>query len=369
MSEGARFPGRPRRVLIVRLSAIGDTILTTPLLAALKDAMPDVEVDWVIEPKSRPILDMAEGLSRIHVFPRLLKLSQIARAPGKLPVLLRDLRALRAEMAGRQYDLCFDVQGLIKSGVASGISGARWKVGWRAADSRELNWMFTSDRLRMPKGVHVVDAWLSMLGVIGLPATPARFPLRPPADALRAARDYIESLGPSGPIVIMNVGSSKPDRRWPAERFAEVARMAHSQTKALCVFTWGNDSEKELAGMAVEQAGEAGVLSLKTDLFLLAGLIRHADAFVGGDTGPMHLAAALGTPVAGVFGVSSAWRTGPYGPAHVTVEAPAAEAKGRRSPMDVIPPQDVYTALSGILSRGSGHFRRQAVIGAPAAGG
>ena len=186
MSEGARFPGRPRRVLIVRLSAIGDTILTTPLLAALKDAMPDVEVDWVIEPKSRPILDMAEGLSRIHVFPRLLKLSQIARAPGKLPVLLRDLRALRAEMAGRQYDLCFDVQGLIKSGVASGISGARWKVGWRAADSRELNWMFTSDRLRMPKGVHVVDAWLSMLGVIGLPATPARFPLRPPADALRA---------------------------------------------------------------------------------------------------------------------------------------------------------------------------------------
>ena len=222
---------------------------------------------------------MAEGLSRIHVpggccCPDSASPRQASRVPRPL--------ALRAEMAGRSYDPASTFRASSRAESRADVEPLE-RDG--AADSRELNWMFTSDRLRMPKGVHVVDAWLSMLGVIGLPATPARFPLRPPADALRAARDYIESLGPSGPIVIMNVGSSKPDRRWPAERFAEVARMAHSQTKALCVFTWGNDSEKELAGMAVEQAGEAGVLSLKTDLFLLAGLIRHADAFVGGDTG------------------------------------------------------------------------------------
>lgn len=358
MSRG--FRDRPRRVLIARLSAIGDTILTTPLLAAIKDAMPDVEVDWVVEPKSRPVLEMADGLSRIYTFPRLLRISQILRAPGRLPALLRDLGRLRREMAARRYDLCFDVQGLLKSGVATEVSGALWKVGWRRSQVREMSWMLTSDRLTMPGGVHVVDAWLSMLRVIGLPKTPVRFPLRPPHAALAEARRYIESLNLRGPAVIVHVGASRPEKCWPTERYAEVARMAAESRGACSIFTWGSDREREAAEAAVGEAGPSAVVAPPTDFALLAAIIRNADAFVGGDTGPMHLSVALGTPVVAVFDARSRRQPGPYGPGNIIIGPPLSA--GGSNPLDAIEPPEVYTGLTEILGREPGESRRDSAL-------
>lgn len=340
----------PRRVLIVRLSAIGDTILTTPLLAAINRQLPQTEVDWVVEPKSRPVVEMCRGISRVFTFPRFPGLGILSAE--KRRAFLAQLALVKPELREREYDVALAVQDRLKSGLALAASGARRRVGWRLGDAEELNWVFTNRWAPLPREGHVVDRWLSMLSVIGVRPEGARFPIEPPADAREEIRRYLQSVRSSGPVVIMNIGSSKADRRWPGERHARVAAMARSEFDATPLFTWGSPAERELAEEAVRLSGGAAVLSCPTTLYTLAALVEQADAFVGGDTGPMHLAAALDTPVVGIFGPSASERTGPYGEIHRVVDRHGGSTLTDAESLDSIEPEDVYTELAALLQKG-----------------
>ncbi|MEI6914640.1 MAG: glycosyltransferase family 9 protein [Armatimonadota bacterium] len=345
-----RFRGRLNRVLIVRLSAIGDTILTTPLLAAIKDQMPEVEVDWVVEPKSRAIVEMCQGVSRIFTFPRFPGFSSLLH-PARMAEFMRQRAIVMPEMRDRHYDVALAVQDRLKSGLALLASNARSKVGWRLGDAEEANWAFTTDWIAMPRTGHVVDRWLTMAHAIGCKPAPARFPISPPEEAMERMGDYLNEVRRSGPVIIMNAGSSKADRRWSAVRLAEASKMANQDFGAVSIFTWGNEVERAVVEEAVTESDGSAIECKETTLYTLAALVAQADAFVGGDTGPMHLAAALGTPVVGIFGASDPERTGPYGSNNVCVNRfPQIQAEGMLA-MDSITADDVYAKLAEILGR------------------
>lgn len=337
--------GSPQRILIVRLSAIGDTILTSPLLAAIRDHLPEAEVDWVVEPKSRPVVEMCEGVSRIWTFPRIIFPHQAIASPRRGAQLFHDLSALHRQMLERGYDAALDVQGLFKSGVAAAVSGARWRVGWRPADCREGNFFFTNHWMTMGRGCHAVDSWLPLLDSIGCRPERVRFPLRPPQDALDQMRAFLHGVSADGrPVVLLNVGSSDQRKCWPAERFAELARLACRDFQAVLVFTWGSEAEHKLAEETARTAGEGAVVSVRTTIQSLAALEILADAFVGADTGPLHLAAAMGTPVVGIYSLTNPRRLAPYGEGHRTVYRPDG--------IDGIQTSDVYSQLAEVLQAG-----------------
>lgn len=345
----------PRRILIVRLSAIGDTILTSPLLDAIKRHYPETEVDWIVGSKSLPIVQMMPLVSRIFVFPKLMTPLRMLTSPLKGLDYIHTLTDLKHRMSERRYDVALDVQGLLKSGVASSLSCAQFKVGWKPDDVREMNWLFTNTWVPLPTGVHVVDSWLSMLRVIGIEPCKGRFPIVPPAEAMMEMRQFVNSASGGRPLIVMNVGASTINKCWPVEKYGELARRAAKDFGSLSVFTYGSQWERDLAEQAAEQAGSAAVIGPKTTLFTLAALLSYARVFIGGDTGPTHLAAALGIPCLGVFGVTDPERTRPYGANNVVISR-FRPGDSRRSgnlvdqqSMDEIGVEEVYLHLSRML--------------------
>ncbi len=346
-----------RRVLMVRLSSIGDTILTTPLLAAIRDSSPETEVDWVVGRKSREIVEMCEGVSRIYTFPKVYGPRMAVRDPAGALEFSRVLRTLRAEMHERRYDLALDVQGLLKSGLATGISGARVRMGWSRPWAREFSWLFTDVQLPMRNDCHAVDSWLDLTRAAGFREREVRFPLRVPPDALEEARRFLDGVRRGGPVIVMNMGASKREKCWQAASFATLARMVREETDGVSVFCWGSDWEREMAEEAARRSDGAGVVSFRTTLFTLAGLIQLCDAYVGADTGPTHLAAALGTPLVALYGVTNPRRVGPYGLEENVISryaGPVDEVKvaaADASAMASITPGEVFARLGPILTR------------------
>lgn len=357
----------PERVLVVRLSSIGDTLLTTPLLAAIKDRYPDCEVDWVVGRKSQQIVEMCEGVSRVFTFPKLLGPKRALQNPSEIGRFISDLSGLRSRMLERRYDLALDVQGLLKSGVAIGLSGARVKVGWSPPWSREVSWIFTDIQLQQRNGCHVVDAWLDMLDPIGCRPQTVRFPVRPPDDAFAAADQFIAGLRRRGPLIVMNMGASTPAKCWPAEKFAQTARIARDEMDAASVFTWGSSWEYDMAVRAQTLSEGAGAASFKTTLFTLAALLQRADAYLGADTGPTHLAAALRTPCVALFGITNPARVRPYGEGHVVLSRYNGGPNDRTgdatsiAAMQAIEPLEVVDTLGKVLGVpvANGQFRPQ----------
>lgn len=346
---------RPSRVLIVRLSSIGDTILTTPLVSAIRECYPDCEVDWVVGAKSREIVEMCRGISRIFIFPKLPSPLRAIRKPGERREFQETIQRLGDEMKERRYDYAFDVQGLLKSAVAMSISGAAVRVGWDAFSSREMSWVFSNVWRRMPRGRHVVDAWLDLLTPLGCrPAKPS-FPIEPPADAMEEVAARLSAIRRSGPVLVMNIGASKANKCWAPEKYAELAQMSFHELDAVTLFTWGSEWEREVAQQAADLAGDAGLLSFQTTLFTLAALLKQADAYVGGDTGPTHLAAAVGTPAVALFGITNPIRVRPYGDHHMVISRYSGSPEGRMSTsadataMQEIEPLEVYSELRGVL--------------------
>lgn len=345
----------PRRVLIVRLSAIGDTILTSPLVDAIKRHYPQTEVDWIVGAKSLPIVRMMPLVSEVFVFPKLMTPLRMLSSPLKGLDYIRNLTELKHRMSERRYDVALDVQGLLKSGVASSLSCAQFKVGWQPEDVREMNWLFTNTWVPMPKGVHVVDSWLSMLKVLGIEPDRGRFPIVPPVEAMEEMRQYVDRVSGGRPLVVMNVGASKLNKCWPVEKYSELARRAADAYGTLAVFTYGSQWERELAVQAVQQAGEAAVIGPETSLYTLAALLAYSTLYIGGDTGPTHLAAALGVPCLGVFGVTDPTRTRPYGENNVVISRFRPGDSWRsgnladQQSMDEIEVEEVYSHLSRML--------------------
>jgi lipopolysaccharide heptosyltransferase I len=283
------------RILIVRMSALGDIVHALPVLSALRAADPSAQIDWLAESAYAGILDLVEGLNE-----------RIIVRPGYA-------RAL-ATMRSRHYDAAIDLQGLIKSAVAARMSGARRVIGFetRVLRERAAAWFYT-ETAAIPDNVHVIDKNLSVLALLGVPIanipsiTQISFPFR--ASRSRVI-DHVTSRAPNG-FTLINPGAAWPNKRWPPERFGAVAKRLRDTTGLRPLVLWGS-REAPLADAVVSASGGAATRAPETSLADLLALSRDAALMISGDTGPIHIAAAVATPIVGLYGPTWPERNGPW---------------------------------------------------------
>jgi lipopolysaccharide heptosyltransferase I len=292
------------RILIVKLGALGDVVHAIPVAAALRRAFPAARIDWLVSPKHREILDLVPVIDR--------------------RLVMNDARMFAAilELRGNQYDVAIDLQGLIKSAALARASGAARVVGFVSRYAREklASWFYTDAHDPGGSGMyhiderHVVYTNLGLLQTIGIHAGIPEFPIDRVESAV--ASGVAERTG--GRYVILNPGAAWPNKRWMPRRFAAIAIELRRRRDLASVVTWG-PGEEALAHEVVDASEGAATLSPPTTIADIVALARGAALYVSGDTGPAHIAAAVGTPIVGIYGPTRPSRNGPWVAADITI--------------------------------------------------
>lgn len=299
------------RLLIIRLGALGDVIRTLPALRAIRHRFPRAHISWLVEEGSRELLEGHPDLDQVILLPRRTLSSEfrrpwhLHRGLGRLAGVVRRLRAER-------FDAVFDLHGLLKSGLLARASGARVRFGFPRELGREGNHRFLTHLLPVPtEVVNRVDRLSRMLSAAGIDPRPeAGCGIFPSDDAFAIVDRYLEEALPdvqsnSQGLAVFAVGSSTQQawKRWPVEHYADLAASLVQRLPVEVVLSWG-PGEKKMAEAVLEAAGPTQHIHLAPPLRLmeLSALLERCHLFVGGDSGPMHLAAAMGTAVVGIFG-------------------------------------------------------------------
>jgi heptosyltransferase-1 len=292
------------RALLVRLSSIGDVVHTLPALAALHRA--GWEAGWVVEPPSRVLLDTNPLVAQVIEAP--------SRRAFGWAAAVSAVRALRRQ----GYDAALDFQGLWKSAAWTRLAGARRSVGWERGARREPgSALLLAETVARSAFGHVIDKNLALLRPLGIEAVGLReFPL--PFSAEAVARVDRGLMGRSGDaIAVLNPGGGWASKLWPAERFGQLARELRGLGLQPLV-SWG-PGEEMLADRVVAASGGSAVRSFPTTLLDYVEIARRARLVVAADTGPLHLACAVGTPVVALFGPTDPARNGPFSSDDVVV--------------------------------------------------
>jgi heptosyltransferase-1 len=310
------------RFLIVRLGALGDVVHAIPVAAALRRAFPAARIDWLVSARHREILDLVPVIDR-----RLVINDRPSTDSGRAERGGTSLVGAIAELRRSRYDVAIDLQGLIKSAVLARLSGAPRVIGFSARYSREraARLFYTEAHdpgrggLYDPRETrHVVDINLGLLGRLGVTAPAREFPIEDvDTDAARAVRQQT-----GGRYALLNPGAAWPNKRWPPARLAAIAVELRARHDLMSVVLWG-PGEEPLAAEVVAAANGSAVRSPRTTIADLVALARGAALMVSGDTGPTHIAAALGTPLVGIYGPTRPARNGPMSPLDVTVSRDA----------------------------------------------
>ncbi|MFO7599376.1 MAG: lipopolysaccharide heptosyltransferase I [Candidatus Desulfacyla sp.] len=307
-------------ILIVKLSAIGDVVHTLHVLEALRKRFPGARIDWVVEEDSSQVLFGHPALNRVIVLRRKAwQKSLFNRTHGRS--ILREVFAFVDELRRYPYDLVIDLQGLLKSGVVVGLSRGKRKIGM--GGSREGARLFLNEG-PIPVGYdqHAIDRYLRVAESIGCEdaGSGGRIPY---AESDKVSVDEILDRHEikNGPFVAINPMAKWPTKLWVAERFAVLARRMREELGFEIVFTGSMSDRPVIEDMAREMASPPLNLAGRINLKELAYLYTRCRLMVSTDTGPMHVAAAMGCPVVALFGPTAPWRTGPYGKGHVVVRA------------------------------------------------
>ena len=302
-----------KNILVVKLSAIGDVIHALPVSYALKEAFPDARVTWVVEPPAYPLLVDNPYIDDIILFEK--------KKFKSLGGFLQNIGPFKARLQQTHYDAALDLQGLFKSAAIAWLSGAPVRLG--TCNMREC-----SDKVSRPvigphaQG-HIVERYLDVARELGCPVHKVVFPMEiSDRDADLAAR-IMQQAGArmENPYVVLAVGANWPNKRWPTKYFAELSDWLYEK-KIIPVIIGGGVVDSQLAA-EIDAAAEIPPVNLvgKTTLKQLAYILKNARLTLGGDTGPVHLSAGLGSPTVMVMGPTDANRNGPYGQLENAIEA------------------------------------------------
>lgn len=291
------------RILIVKLSAVGDVVHSLPALDALRRARPDAHIGWAAHGGAAKLLRGHPQIDELVVVPR--------RVGGP-----RDVLAARAALrAGGRWDCAVDMQGLSKSGWWAWVSGARRRIGFAGPASREINALFMTERVRPPAEFTVIRMNLALVEPLGAQAAGARAILPEVAADAQAVAGWARDAACGGErFVLLDTFAGWETKLWPRERWVEVALRAGEAhgLRSLVTHGPGQQPDAEALAKAIADAGGRAVVAPPTTLGEYCALVRaHATAIVGADTGPVHLAAALGVPTVMLFGPSDSRRNAP----------------------------------------------------------
>lgn len=304
------------RILIIKPSSLGDVVQALPVAWALRERYPRSRIDWLVMPACAGVVEGLGAIDNVLLFDRRLY-GQMWRSPRSMLAFAWFLVKLRRP----RYTTVVDLQGLFRSGFLTWASGARWRVG--LSDAREGADRFYNQTVEVPRRVmSSVDRYMLAAEFLGAsPDAGRRFDILIPRGAASAARELLTAGGLSdGQRYVALVPAARwSTKRWPEERFAAVAQRIDEQLGLVPVVV-GGPGEREISErMRRMRGGRMIDLIGRTDVKTLAAVLRGAACVVTGDTGPMHLAAAVGRPVVALFGPTSAELTGPYGRGHVVI--------------------------------------------------
>lgn len=300
------------KVLIVKLSALGDVVQSLPVAMAIRTQMRDAQVDWLVEKPSAPLLRDHPALNRILVSPR----HEVTQGDGNI---FTALTGFGRELRSVTYDAVLDLQGLMKSAMLVALCKAERKIGFKGGKEPLAAWPLTERLDPYDPDRHALERYLDLLEPLGLmrPAHP-QFGLEPSQEALGRIDRLVGERVEGEPLVVLHPVAKWESKLWPFEHWAELARGLAGQGVRLALSGSEDDRSvtRAIAGAAgVDVMDLAGRMGLKD----LAALLSRADLLVSTDTGVMHLGAALGCPVVALFGPTAHWRTGPYGQGHRVV--------------------------------------------------
>jgi lipopolysaccharide heptosyltransferase II len=285
---------------LIKPSSLGDIVHTLPFLHALRLRFPNAHLSWLVKSEWAPLL---EG------HPELDELLPVRFRVGEIGRLFRAVR--------RDFDWMIDLQGLFRTGFLSRLSGAAVRIG--LSDAREGSRFFYTHIAPIPKEpLHAVERYLLAGRLFGLQEAPRAFVLPDLSKAALSLGKLVQSrkIPEELPWVAFHVGAREAPKRWPAERFAFVADALIRERKIAALFIGAKPERKEVEGAIERMARTAYNLAGETELLSLAALLSRVDLLICNDSGPMHLAAALGTPVAAIFGPTDPRKVGPYGEGH-----------------------------------------------------
>lgn len=309
------------RILIIKTSSLGDVIHALPVLEYLRQAAPGAVIDWGVD---EAFSDLVSGNPLIE---RVLTVA--FRRWKKAPFAQRtrkDVLLFAHELRQQHYDLVFDLQGNIKSGLVCRLARADRKIGFSREHLQEkLNTLFTTEQVSFKSTDR--NAVQRYLRVVSAP-----FSLLP--DGLVTHSDIVTSAADDGfaervlstagsPLILLHTGTTWQTKLWYEDGWLELGQQLLQQyPSATLVFSWGNAGEKERAERLVFQLGERALLLPPVSLKQFAAVLKRCDLVIGGDTGPVHLAAAVGTPTVSFYRCTDGLRNGPYGTQHAIIQSP-----------------------------------------------
>src|SRR6202453_1444265 len=331
---------------------MGDILHALPAVAALRRAHPKWYLGWAVEPRWHALLSGDGGEMPLVDRTHLVKAKEWARAPLRGETL-REIVALRHALQAEHYDLCIDLQGAVRSALAGRLAGAARMIGEDQPREWAARWLFGE---RAPtQGVHVIEqAGEVCAAVAGDPLSP----ILPSLPVNREAELWADGgLGGAGkrPVVLVSPGAGWGAKRWPAERYGAVARDLHRSGCLVLV----NAGPEERAIAAEVVAGSGGVAQApEFTLERLIAVTRRISLLIAGDTGPWHLACALGKPVVGIYGPTDPKRNGPFGVPFRVLRHPDSKRDHTRhaapeAGLLTITPEQVLEAAKTLLGTGS----------------
>ena len=317
-------------IAIVKLSAIGDVVHALPVASALRERYPKARLSWIVQGKCQQILEGNPDLDDIIVFDKdrwLLELPYVHKTASVLREIYRFGRSLRR--AG--FELAIDLQGLIKSGLITWLTGARVRIGFSAdccrepASARFTNWHVTPSA----SDVHIVDRYLSLIRELGADVEHRRFKIHIPAEDHAYIARFLDrnKISDGCRLVVINPGAGWETKLWGEENYAALADRIISDLGGVVIFLWG-PPELPMVKAIQKKMHQPSIRACPTNLKQSLALMRRARLFIAGDTGPLHMAAALGIPCLGLYGPTSPERNGPYGANHRVVQAEGVPCRG-----------------------------------------
>ncbi|MBI2878375.1 MAG: lipopolysaccharide heptosyltransferase I [Candidatus Rokubacteria bacterium] len=318
------------RIAIVKLSSLGDVVHALPVLHALRRHLPDAHLGWIVERREQAILEGHPELDELIPVDTRLWRREFRRPRGARTVFLK-VRGLVRRLAASGFDAALDLQGLWKSGIITALTRAPLRIGFAAGFCRErASALFTNRRVRPPDpAAHVVEQNLALLAPLGVPVTEVAFRLpSPPGPAAAVARSLeAEGVKPRDLLVALNPGAGGDPKRWAVGAYRRVAAELAVRFGARVLLLWG-PGEEPLARAIAHGMEPPPLIPPPTSLPELVALLGRAALVVGGDTGPIHIAAALGVPTLGLYGPTSGRRNGPYGARTLTIQSPTGRMEG-----------------------------------------
>ncbi len=295
--------GRLNRILIIRLGSLGDIIHAVPAAAAIRRALPQASIHWLVDERHRDVLELVPVVNR--------RIAVNTSSVGSLSSVVRQLRATG-------YDAALDLQGLLKSAVLARLSGASRVIGFPKDLLREPAARLFYSETAGDVAPHVIDKNLSMLKAIGVRVPDVEFPLDDRSRHVVVEARSRLGLTEGQRFALINPGAAWPNKRWPPVYFAEVSRELAKRHDLRSLVLWG-PGEEQIAGTVVAASDNTAAVSPPTTIADIVSLTKAAALMISGDTGPMHIAGASGTPLVGIFGPTDPQRNGPWSEDDVVV--------------------------------------------------